>query len=70
MLLTSYLLGKRELAALFSSVCGMCTVCHGLFALPLGVICRLCSVIVAIPGHVLYIFVQDKYEVKMSQYVM
>ena len=27
-------------------VCGICTVCHSLFALPLGVVGRLCSVIV------------------------
>ena len=26
------------------------------FALPLGIIGRLCSVIVAIPGHILYYF--------------
>ena len=30
------------------------TVCHSLFALPLGVIGRLCSVIVVLPGHILY----------------
>ena len=29
----------------------MCTVCEGLFPLPLGVTGRLCSVIVAISGH-------------------
>ena len=32
-------------------MCFMCAVSHGLFALPLGVIGRLCSVIVAILGH-------------------
>ena len=31
----------------FSLIRGMCTFCHGLFALPLGVIGRLCSVPVA-----------------------
>ena len=30
------------------------TICHSLFALPLGVICKLCSVIVAIPEHLYY----------------
>ena len=29
----------------------MCTVFHGLFAIPLDVIGRLCSVIVALLGH-------------------
>ena len=37
-----------------SLVCGVCTVCHGLFTFPLGVIGRLCSVIVALSGHLLY----------------
>ena len=37
----------------FFFVYGLCTVCHGLFALPLGVIGRLCSVSVATPGHLL-----------------
>ena len=43
----------------FSLVCGMCAAFHDLFALPLGVIGRLCSVIMAVPGHLLnlnYIF--------------
>ena len=35
----------------FSLVCGFSTVCHGVFALPLGDIGRLLSLIVAIPGH-------------------
>ena len=47
-------MGKRELAALLSLVYGLCTVCHGMFALPLGVIGRLSSVTVAIPGHLLF----------------
>ena len=47
-------MGKRELVALlFFGFC-LCSVCHGLLALPLGVICRLYSVIVAISGHILY----------------
>ena len=33
-----------------------CSYHHGLFAFPLGVIDRLWSVIVAIPGHLLYYF--------------
>ena len=37
-----------------SLVCNMCTVLHGLFALPLGVIGRLCFVFVALPRHHLY----------------
>ena len=32
----------------FVLVCGLCTVCHGLFAIRLGVISRLCSVILAL----------------------
>ena len=32
----------------------MCIVCHGLFALPLGVAGRPLPVIVAFPGHLLY----------------
>ena len=35
----------------FSLVCELCTVCHGSFALSLGVIGRLRSVIIALPGH-------------------
>ena len=31
----------------------VCTIYNGLFAIPLGVIGRLCSVTVAIPGHLL-----------------
>ena len=37
-----------------SLVCVTCSVCHGLFALPLGLIGWLCSVTVALPGHLLY----------------
>ena len=44
----------------FFFVCSLCTVCHGLFACPLGVIGRLWSVIVAIPGHLLYYFTRLK----------
>ena len=35
-------------------MCGLCTVYHGLFALPIGVIGRLCYVIVVLPGHLYY----------------
>ena len=35
----------------FSLVCDSCSLCHGLFALPLGVIGRLYSSTVAILGH-------------------
>ena len=38
----------------FSLICGLCTVCLGLFVLPLGVVGRLCSVIVALPGDLDY----------------
>ena len=38
----------------FSLVCGLCTVCHSLFALLLGIIGKPCSVIVPIPGNYLY----------------
>ena len=37
----------------FSLVSGLCAVCFGLFALPLCVIGRLCSVIVALPLFVI-----------------
>ena len=47
------LLWKRSWLLCFSLVCGLCTVCHSLFSLPLGVISRLWSVIVAIPRHLL-----------------
>ena len=36
----------------FSFICGMCTVCHNLFALPFGGIGRVSYVIVALPGTV------------------
>ena len=39
-----------------SLVYGLCTLCHDLFAPPLGVIGRLCSVIVALSVHLLYYF--------------
>ena len=42
------------LPGLFSSF--LRTVYHGLFALPLAVIDKLCSVIMAIVGHLLYYF--------------
>ena len=47
------LLGKRELVAL---VCDLRTFCHGLIAVQLGVIGRLCSVIVPFLGRLLYYF--------------
>ena len=34
----------------------MYTVCLGLFALPLGVTGRLCSVFEALPGHLIHFF--------------
>ena len=37
-----------------SSLLFLCIVCHGLFTLPLGVIGRLCPVIVTLPGHFLH----------------
>ena len=47
-------LGMRRCLLSFSLVCGYCTVCHGLFALPVCVIGRLFSVSIALPGHILY----------------
>ena len=38
----------------YSAVCGLCTVCLSVFALPFSVYRRLCSVIVALPGHLRY----------------
>ena len=38
----------------FSLVFGLRTDCIGLLVLPVGVISRLCSVTVALPGHLLY----------------
>ena len=52
-----YPIGKRELVASFSLVCGLCTVCLGLFALLLGESGRLCSV--TLPGHRLYCFAKS-----------
>ena len=40
----------------FSLVCVLCIVCHIMFALPFGVIDRLCSVFVAISGNRVYSF--------------
>ena len=50
--LASYHLFEEEKSSLFvfSLVCGMCVIYHCLFALPLDVIGRLCSVIEALPG--------------------
>ena len=42
--------GKGSLLLGLSLVSDLCTVCHGLFAVPLGVSRRLYSVIVACPG--------------------
>ena len=39
----------KELVVLRFFLCGLYTVCHGLYALPIGVIGRLYSVIVALP---------------------
>ena len=47
----------------FSLLCSMCTACLGLFALPLGIFGifgRLCSVIVALPGRLLYNFANPR----------
>ena len=44
------MLGKRERAGSFSLIGGLYTLCHALFALPLGVFGRLCFLIVGIPG--------------------
>ena len=44
---------KRELVALLF-FCDLCIMCHDLCPLPLGVIDRLRTVIVAIPGHIQY----------------
>ena len=52
-------LGTRELVAwllCFLWVYNVFAVCHNLFSFPLGVIGRLYSVIVALPGH-LYFFI-------------
>ena len=50
-----YLLGKSELVALF--FLGLWLVSGlSLFALPLGVMGRLCYMIVALPGHLLFYF--------------
>ena len=49
-----YLVGE-ELAGCFS-FCLFCvlSVCHGLFSLPFGVTCGLCSVIEVISWHIYY----------------
>ena len=49
-------LEKKELAALLFFGLWLYIVCHGLFALPLDVIGRLCSVIVVLPGYLVYCF--------------
>ena len=46
--------GKESWLLYLSMICGMCTVCHGLFALPRGVIDRLYCVFVALSGHLLF----------------
>ena len=46
--------GKWVLVALPFFISGLCTVCYGLFALPLSVIGRLCSV--KLPGHLVFYF--------------
>ena len=43
--------GRGSCLLCFPSVRGLCSVCQGLFALPLGVIVRLCSVIASLPDH-------------------
>ena len=48
------LLTGRCLLICFAAACGMCTACHVLFALPLGVVGI--SVIMTLPGHLLYHF--------------
>ena len=40
----------------FSLICGVCTICQHIIALPFGVIGRLCSVIIALPGNLLSYF--------------
>ena len=44
-------LEKRDVVLCFLQVCD---ICPGMFTLPLGVIGRLCSVIVALSGHLYY----------------
>ena len=46
----------------FSLDCGMRIVRHNLFALPLDIIGRLCSVIVVLSGHLLYYFLLLSYK--------
>ena len=48
--------GKRGLGTLIfpDLICGFCIVFLGLFAFPLDVIGKLCSVIVALPGQFLF----------------
>ena len=48
--------GRGSWLHCFSLVCGLCTVCHGLFALPLSVIDRIWFVIVAFLGYLLCYF--------------
>ena len=53
----------------FSFVYDMCTVCRGLFPLPLDVISRLCSLSVAFPGHLLYFFLLGTVQ-KLFDYIV
>ena len=46
----------REPVTLLSLVCNMRAVSPGMFTLSLGVISRLCAVIVALPGHLIDYF--------------
>ena len=42
--------GRGSWLLFFSLVCGLCTVCHGFFALPLGIVVRLILRLCLIPG--------------------
>ena len=48
--------GWSWLLCIFSLVCGLCTVFHGLFVPPFDVIGMLCSVIVAVSRHLMHYF--------------
>ena len=56
--------GKRKLADLLFF--GLCTVRHGLFALPLNLYGRLYSVIVAFSGYLLYYFAKQSFTLKVA----
>ena len=45
----------------------LCAVCLGLFALSVGVIGKLCSVIEALPGHLLYYLEKKKKKKKIEK---